>query len=468
MKKHIIRGITLFLAFTMLIIFPGCSLRMQPTDTLMHPPRSAGVYDNLQREFTKIVGKDVLLKAPSKGLYRSSFVLYDIDNDLQEEAFIFYAPRNNTAEIHMLFLKKDKVNDDWSTVYDVTGDGSDVSSISFSDLNGDGMYEVILGWKVLSDSYVLSVYKCEFSENSMNLLNMSKVPYSAMKTADMDQDGNDEIFLIASDNTSDTPKFVARMLKMNENSIVVAGETTVNPNVSGYSDILVEEANDQKPLKLYIDANVGDEAMVTDVVYWDSTAKALRAPISNPPSQMRPISYRQAKIKSQDINGDGIIEIPHLVKMEGSAFANKLSADITNKITGTAPASPVDNATFLYYTCWNQQNGGELTTVLYSAINYTDGYIFKFPDLWVNRVTVINNPSERKWTFFEWNSKESSLGEELFSIITVPAEKWTTGPVPEYKILKQSDVVVYAYKLTERADEYSVSEALLNANLVIL
>lgn len=319
---------------------------------------------------------------------------------------------------------------------------------------------------MLSDSYVLTVYKCNMDSRQAELSALSNVSYSTMKIVDMDQDGNDEIFLIALDNTGDTAKAMARMLKMNENSISVAGETTINSNVSGYAGITVEEATKQKPLKLYVDANVGDEAMVTDVIYWDTTAKALRAPISNPPAQMRPISYRASRIKSQDINGDGLVEIPLLAKMDGSAYADNLSNSKKNPIG--VLHSKDSNVSFLYYTYWNQQDGGELKKVLYTSINNTDGYIFKFPDQWVNRVTIINNPSERRWTFFEWNSENGVLGEELFSITTIPVEKWSASPIPEYKILKQNDAVVYAYKTSERAFSYSVDEMLLNANLVLL
>lgn len=466
MKKRITRTISFFLTFTMIFLCSGCSLKMQSVDQLMHPPRPSGAYEELQKTFVKLVGKDVIIKSPAKGDYRSSFVLYDIDGDVQEEAFIFYAPKNNQTEVHMLFLKKDSNNEKWSLVYDITGAGSDVSSISFSDLNGDGVHEVILGWKAYGGNYVMSVYKCNIQNDYIGLSELSKLSYSAMKVVDMDQDSNDEIFLIDVNNDSDYPRSIAKMLKMNENSITVVGEVTVNSNVSGYSDILVEEATLQKPLKLYIDANVGDEAMVTDVVYWDSTMKSLRAPISNPPVQMAPISYRQAKIKSQDINGDGIIEIPQIMRMDGSAYATNNSSE-KGKEDITDPKPLLGNDSFLYYVYWCNQNGGQLLNVLYSAINSTDGYIFKFNNEWFNRVTIISNPSEHKWTFFEWNSEKSSLGEELFSIVTVPLDKWTESPLPEYQILKQNDVTVYAYKITDKALEYKINESVLNSSLVI-
>lgn len=467
MKKNIIRTISLFIAFIMISFCAGCSLKMQSVDQLMHPPRPSGVYEELQKTFVKTVGKDVITKSPAKGDYRSSFVLYDIDGDSIEEAFIFYAPKNNPTEVHMLFFKKGYDDEKWTLICNIVGAGSDVSSVSFSDLNGDGVYEVILGWKAYGENYVMSVYKCNTGNGSIDLSELSKLSFSAMKVVDMDQDGNDEIFLIEVDNNSDSPRSIAKMLKMNKNSITVVGEVTVNSNVSGYLDILVEEASSQKPLKLYIDANVGDEAMVTDVVYWDSTVKSLRAPISNPAAQMNPITYRQAKIKSQDINGDGIIEIPQLIRMDGSAYATNNSSD-KNRVEVTDTKPLLNNESFLYYVYWNQQNGGQFSTVLYSAINSTDGYIFKFTNEWVKRITIISNTSEHKWTFFEWNSEKSSLGEELFSIVTVPLEKWSESPLPEYKILKQNDVTVYAYKIADKAFDYNISESILNTNLVIL
>ena len=81
----------------------------------------------------------------------------------------------------------------------------------------------------------------------------------------------------------------------------------------------------------------------------------------------------------------------------------------------------------LYLTKWVQFQEFEPQTgkvVAYSSINYSDGYMFFYPDQWVKdeenpKITIISNLQERRWTFFA--RENGKIGEELFNIWTLPA-----------------------------------------------
>ncbi|MBR2877242.1 MAG: hypothetical protein IKC01_08890, partial [Clostridia bacterium] len=74
------RIISVFMVFVIVIISSGCSLNFFSTETLLKPPALSGKSGEVQEAFNKLMnGKTFLLKTPTKGEYRSSFVLYNFD-----------------------------------------------------------------------------------------------------------------------------------------------------------------------------------------------------------------------------------------------------------------------------------------------------------------------------------------------------------------------------------------------------
>ena len=82
LKKHILA--CLALALSLVFLFSGCSLRFTALPNLLRPPKPIGEYSGLQESFESYVatatGKNFLLKTPITGDYRSSFIMYDMDN----------------------------------------------------------------------------------------------------------------------------------------------------------------------------------------------------------------------------------------------------------------------------------------------------------------------------------------------------------------------------------------------------
>ena len=52
---------------------------------MMHPPALSGENAGIQKAFEKAVNdKNIVMKTPTTGDYRSSFILYDFDGDGEE------------------------------------------------------------------------------------------------------------------------------------------------------------------------------------------------------------------------------------------------------------------------------------------------------------------------------------------------------------------------------------------------
>ena len=88
---------------------------------------------------------------PENGEYRSAFITYDFDADGDEDALVFYALRENPDEVKFRFFRHD--HDKWLSSEAYDGSGNAVDSVMFSDLNYDGIPEMIIGCYVYHRLY---------------------------------------------------------------------------------------------------------------------------------------------------------------------------------------------------------------------------------------------------------------------------------------------------------------------------
>ena len=169
MKQKLFRIIALVSVVTMLLVSSGCSgFNFFSVESLLSPPSLSGKNGEVQDAFNKLVnGKNIKLKTPSKGDYKSSFVLYDIDSNGDDEALVFYTDNTLDASVRMAVLEC--VNDVWVLSADIKGTGSGVYDVNFRDLNGDGFVEVFVNWTLLDSktTRMLSVFDVQRGENGI-------------------------------------------------------------------------------------------------------------------------------------------------------------------------------------------------------------------------------------------------------------------------------------------------------------
>ena len=89
--KKVIKQLFLITAAVLCLIFvSGCSLNFFSVESLLAPPALSGDNGEVQAAFNRLTAsKTVQLRTPSRGTYKSSFVLYDIDGDSENEAVVF-------------------------------------------------------------------------------------------------------------------------------------------------------------------------------------------------------------------------------------------------------------------------------------------------------------------------------------------------------------------------------------------
>ncbi len=85
------RFISILLVLVLLVSCTGCSLNFFSVESLLSPPMQSGKNGELQEAFNTLKKNDkIQLKTPLAGDYQTSFVLFDVNGDKNDEAFIFY------------------------------------------------------------------------------------------------------------------------------------------------------------------------------------------------------------------------------------------------------------------------------------------------------------------------------------------------------------------------------------------
>ncbi|MCL2508809.1 MAG: hypothetical protein FWF05_06505 [Oscillospiraceae bacterium] len=404
-----------FLLALLCLILGGCGFSLSGAD-LIRPPKPYGKNNELRIAFEKSVSADVIFKTPISGAYLSSFVLEDIDGDGTEEALVFYAERSQDTTVYInVFTYFD---DAWQYACTVTGQGCDVYSIDFIDMNENGVKEIAVSWILLeqSGSKMLSVY--DFSPSERALTELSAELFTLKKFIDVDGDGMTEIFLAHMDTSQEKPASFAKVLKMDgDKSVTLIEKRSLDGNVSGYTSIKADEGRQSGHANIYIDANKGESQMITEILYWNSTSQTLSVPLLDNETQCNTQSWRSVRLASRDLDGDGIVEVPVQVELKGGEIWY-IDADVSN--------------TF-YITNWCNLVGNRLVTVKKSLVNYSESCLFYIPEGWEDRFTVSSYKDTNKWDFYSVDQKTGERDDYMFSVIFSTAENWESNSAELYQ-----------------------------------
>lgn len=444
------------LIISIVVSFSGCSFRFSSFDNLLRPPKLSGKYQGLQDSFEKLVDKDYSLSTPENGIFRSAFIVNDLDMDNNEEALVFYTEKKNPDLVKIYYFEYE--DNEWKAVSSFDGLGSSVDEVKLADLNHDGKSEIIIGWNLFSSKTNKAFAAYDISSGNMKMI--SSFPYSYLDIIDVNGDGIDDVFTMNVDSSvTDHYTASATVYTYDPKSVSLQALSSVRTdgNISSYVDINVEKIDDKR--YIYVESRKGDNDMITEVIYWDDETSTLAAPLFDVSTQSTSQTLRHMKITCQDIDSDGFLEIPVSVDMPGSSVADNSAVAIAaaNSKEETAPTKSV------YYTKWVKFRDDRLRAVRYSVIDEDAGYILSIPSSWVGRITVLGN--EGQWDFYHWNSSEEKLGNLLFSIYYYDKnDEQAKNKNKNAKLLTSYGSTTYVYTITDAGYDFGVKDEILTSN----
>ena len=422
MKNGIIkRAITLVLCLAFALLC-GCTPFSGDFDLLMNPPALSGELAPIGEALDNGISGKYTLKFPTAGDNKNAVNLIDLDGDEVQEAVAIYSTTNDNA-VTMNICVVDQTDGKWQVIGSQSILGAGVEKVIFKDLNSDGTAEIIVGWNVFGTaqktlcvySYALDSLLCLLSEN-----------YTEFITCDLDDDFVNDLLIINLDTVGQTAN--ASYFNISDSGITEVGNCELNPNVTGYFPPVLTKLTSGK-FCVYLESYKG-AGVTTEIIYFADGV--LKNPLYNKENPKASITDRTTIITSRDFDGDSNLEVPIMTALpvEERFSVNELA----------------------YLTTWCRYDGSEFIPVLYSLLNYTDGYYITLSEEQTKEITVVRGIQNRERIIYEYNYDQDRFGDEIFRIRTVSKAAYDSGVYANdgYDKLGENSDIVYLIKMAQK------------------
>lgn len=313
-----------FVPFVVLIIvlafsFSGCSLiDFFSADALLKAPGLTGENAALQKAVESAVGSDIILYTPIAGEHRASYILFDANNDKNDEAVVFYSFNSNESVVHMMLLSN---KDEWVPVADLTGSGTEVYKVDFCNIDTSQGLEIAVIWS-LDDSKrekTLSLYKINSLESGHEnaLTSVVTVQVLDYMCFDIDSDSINELLYFYFNSTDEQYAVSARLLDYipQDSSYVPVSDISLSLPISSFFNLTSAKENNDYIIYLDCVSPAGD--YFTEIISYDYENSALNKVMVND-EYISSKTIRKNQISCVDFNKDGLIDIPCQLDYEDS------------------------------------------------------------------------------------------------------------------------------------------------------
>ncbi|KAI7253836.1 hypothetical protein KC345_g11319, partial [Hortaea werneckii] len=161
----------------------------------------------------------------------SAIQLQDLDKDGEDELLAFYKTDKTDYEINTLLLSQQ--GGKWNKVATLTGVGSELDYVQFTDVTADGAEDLLLGY---SGGEGLSRELHVYSLNGGSLTEILKQPYDQLVVGDLTGEGKSEIAVLQGTYTADTqPETHLQLLRLEGGKLQILSDQKLDGNVIGAS-----------------------------------------------------------------------------------------------------------------------------------------------------------------------------------------------------------------------------------------
>ena len=289
------------------LLLAGCSMpgEQVQVEELLRAPKLSGDYGDVQTALNDWLGESAQLKYPMQGDLLSPFLLQDLDGDGRQDAAVLY-PTAHSSNVCSAILQKDDA-DIWRVRQNVEGLADTVESVGLAQLQPGDATQLVVGYTAAQGDHYLAVY----SYTDGVLSTILEQQYQQYLVEDITGGGNQDLILMSTLEdggvqiellTVDKEGSFQQVAVMGLSANRFAGCASVAAGVGadgrhylvldGWTGI---SGNNLASVLLRFDEDT-QQMVPADQI---STEKLYTASLRNVPS-----------LVSQDLDGDGIVEIP--------------------------------------------------------------------------------------------------------------------------------------------------------------
>lgn len=388
------------------------------------PPQPSEEYLQLQELINEELASGSEYAAPIQGSFRQSVQFTDLDGDGMDEALVFLRSADGTLKINIYL----SVNNEYRKILTLTGEGRSIGSIDYSDLDSDGKTDLIVSWHLTGSMSLLSVYSLENWSGEL-LLSTDSSEYT---TGDLNSDGREELLVLRNVSTG---SYMADMYMLRKDREPQAVSAALSSGIYSLQRVSMVMLSGGTPA-LLVESLLDNGDLVTDVLSCrEGSMVNLTLNRSTGVSETRR-SY--SLVYAQDIDGDGVVEIPHPQQLYSQG-----------------------NGIFWSVAWYKYDAFGRAGLDLTTYHSVTDGWYLVLPDGWATGLTVRrvdDVPGERAVIL---SRLDTSGGiNDLIAIYTITGENRSDRARQEgrFVLLEENSTVFSAQILDPATNPADISD----------
>ncbi|MBQ6849599.1 MAG: hypothetical protein IJN77_01000 [Oscillospiraceae bacterium] len=374
------RFLTLLLAVFM---FTGCDgfANKDNIMNLLSSPKLSQRENRIVSCIKDYLGQDVILKYPKQGSNISPVQTVDLSGDGSDEAVVLYTAPGMGGTVRLAVLSgQDNI---WQVEYEGEGLGSEIHSISFTDLTPSADRQIVVGYTYSDSSEkFLSVY---FTDDGK----VSDIQHQTCQdylVADVTGDGIQDIILAGVN--ADNQYTQLKLLSASENGVLTSLVTRQLkvPNAR-VTSIALSKNDFSDKMAIVVDYTDSYFRVYTQGMYFSDYK--LNEILS--PDQVQKRWVYDYSLDSRDVDADGYLETPTVI-------------DSGN----TMP----ENMKFMEWTSYLAQ---QPVRKYYGFCEASSGIYFRLPELWQNYVVMTYGENENIWLLKQTTENKTIVTFELLS-----------------------------------------------------
>ncbi len=354
MKRIWRKTLVLAAVAALALLLSGClsAATIEDLFTLPQPPIE---HTDLSRTIHSLLADGYEYASPTAGQNIQSVQVVDLDWDGNSEAMAFFRKPSDDKPLKiMIFRFSDEACE---LVTTIESSGTAIERVEYRDMNGDGMRELVVGWKIAPNVQNVAVYAVG-EKHSM----LMQTNYTRYSIQELDGDDVPSLMVLRSDAEGAS---VAEFYGWRTDALTLVYHSALSSTMAALSGgSVVSGMLDEDTPAVFV-TGVNEMGMaVTDILACRDNGTLTNASLSRV-TGLSAVVYPYSKLQPQDLDGDGIIEIPAPLEAEEAGKQNDglvdwLHCDIDGDISRVA-------------TTYHSQSAG---------------WYLLMPESWMDRISV--------------------------------------------------------------------------------
>lgn len=415
------------------LLLQGCS--MTTVDQMYAPPERSEVYLELQSAINAAMS-DKDFSSPRSGENQQTVQSVDLTGDGSME-YVVFARDISGASLRVLIFTR--VKDRYVLMDTVECHGTSFDQVEYVPLDQAPGMEMVVGSQLADDVVrVLSVYS--FAGGIVNQLMTSN--YTEFYPMNLSGGAQPEIAVLRPGDSGEgngVAEYYAYVDGVMERSV----EVNMSQSAENIKRIIPGSLNDGFPA-LYVASEVDETSIITDVfaVVNDIFTNVTFSNESGTSVQ----TLRNYFVYAEDIDKDGIIELPDLIAM-------------------TPKTDSLFDADKQHLIRWySMDSGGKEVDKLYTYHNFGNGWYVILDSEYSSRLSVVQDGMASRFYLWDDSGENGNLIMTIYSLTGQNREELAEGKVLLYK----GDAVIYAADLEVATDNYSSAAEELIGNFHLI